>query len=309
MGTETMSAPVVLFTFNRPHFTRVVLTRILEAMPRKIYFVQDGPRAGNSLDQSSVSEVLALLEIIPNHIEVVQIIAEVNLGLRERFLTALDQVFEVEESAVIIEDDCLVEASFFEFANRCLSFYKDSSAVLSVNAHRPVGIPFSRKATFEEIPRVWGWATWADRWKSFRDADSPDLNDEAVRRDLVTGIQSKTWRLMARQLLNPEVMKTSWAVSVTTFALERGLLSVSPPHNSVENLGGTEGTHFQDWAFVELPRPRPVLPDTRLPFPVAKSLALVWYEDVVRALRWLRASVRRPVRAFLKLRTIRSGRQ
>lgn len=304
MDGNRLHTPVVLFTFNRPDSTEKVLRRVIQANPDKLYFVQDGPRPGHQLDQSLVTSVRRLLELVPNHIEVTTIFAEENLGLRERFLTGLDHVFSLESSAIVIEDDCLVEATFFSFAQYCLERYRNASEVITVSAHQPTPIPGRSSVSFDEVPRIWGWATWSDRWQSFRDSRALDLSDGRVRSELLSRVRSRTWRLMARRLFTPEVAQGSWAVSLSCYALWNGLLSVTPPHNAVTNLGATNGTHFQDWAFVELPRSRPVSVQTRLTSPARRSQTRVWFEDSVRVLKWALASARRPVRAYRKLRSI-----
>lgn len=305
MVLNQLQVPVVLFAFNRPELTELTLNRIIEANPRRIYFVQDGPRAGNLLDQSLVIQVRDLLKTIPDHIAVTPILAEENLGLRTRFLSALDEIFELEACAVIIEDDCLVELSFFSFAERCLSFYEGDSSVCTVSAHRPISIPGGSRVVFDEVTRIWGWATWADRWWAFRSSPPVDLQDETVRSHILSRVRSKTWRLMAQQIFTRESASENWDVSLAVYALGADLWSVTPPKNAMRNLGSRNGTHHQEWASLELPKTRPVPAGMKLTSPFRRPEVHVWWEDAVRALRWLIASVRSPVRALEKLRSLR----
>lgn len=305
MAANQLQVPVVLFAFNRPALTELSLRRIIEANPRRIYFVQDGPRPGNLVDQSLVIQVRELLSTIPDNISVIQILAEENLGLRTRFLSALDQIFELENSAVIIEDDCLVELSFFSFAERCLEFYADHSSVGTVSAHRPISIPGGSKVVFDEVTRIWGWATWADRWKAFRSSPPVDIQDETVRRYILSRVRSRTWRFMAQQIFTHQSASENWDVSLALYSLGADLLSVSPAKNAMRNLGSRNGTHPQEWAFLEMPKTRPVSGEIELTPPIQRSMPHVWWEDAVRAMRWLFAAVKSPHLALEKLRSLR----
>lgn len=306
MASQSTSIPVVLFTFNRPEVAEVVLRRVIEANPSRIYFVQDGPRKASKSDWELVRQVRNLVQLIPGHIEVITKFSSKNLGLPTRFLTALDDVFSREEKAIIIEDDCLVDLSFFQFASRCLELYQSDKKVFIVSAHRPVSLPGSSTVVFDEVTRIWGWATWADRWKAFRESPPVDLDDSAVREQLLTTVRSRTWRLMARNLFTKETVSHSWAVGLTTYSLQAGLLSVSPPKNAVDNLGALSGTHAQDWAFTELPRSRPIREATNLSIPLPRQNSMVWLEDFIRVCRWTLATLRRPRKAVAKIHSLLS---
>ena len=51
--------------------------------------------------------------------------AEANMGLKSRVSSGLDWVFDHEEHAIIIEDDCLADGSFFHFATELLERFAD----------------------------------------------------------------------------------------------------------------------------------------------------------------------------------------
>lgn len=293
--------PVVLLAFNRPDFAAKTLERILDTNPEKIYFAQDGPRVGVEHDQELVSQVSRLLQTIPDGVEVVPLLSDANLGVRNRILSALDYVFECEEFAIVIEDDCLVEPTFFEFAARCLSHYANDERVFVVTAHRPVSASSTNQIAFDELIRIWGWATWSDRWRLFRHSAEVDLGDKELRRTLLGRIRSRTWRLMAAALYKPETQKVSWAASLSLFALDNRLLSVGPPENAVENLGSVVGTNRQDWVHLELPPTKPISRRLELVPARERQLSEVLREDLVRLQRWCVAAIRYPREVFKKV--------
>ena len=294
--------PVVLFNFNRPDLTSINLERILSINPTKLYLVCDGPRDGNELDKEKVKQVREFLQRVPESMEVVRFYSETNLGLKARFNSALDLVFASEPHAIILEDDCLVEPDFFHFASKALDVYRSDWRVGAVSAHRPVaGLGFS-KVYFDEYLRIWGWATWADRWKAYRSANTTALSNLLFRENVLKKIRSRTNRFMARQIFTPEVESSTWDVPYSAYFLHMGLLSVSPPRNMVKNLGLESGTNLQDWSYLELPTTKGLSFGTNFPSPQRRSSLAVFREDVVRTSRWITAVIRRPRQAFRKFK-------
>ena len=52
-----------------------------------------------------------------------------NLGLRRNVSEGLDWVFAQTEEAIILEDDCLPEPSFFPFCDELLERYREDATV------------------------------------------------------------------------------------------------------------------------------------------------------------------------------------
>ena len=59
------------------------------------------------------------------------------MGCGRRISSGLDWVFEREEQAIIVEDDCVPELSFFQYCQEMLEYYKDDDRILMVSGNNP----------------------------------------------------------------------------------------------------------------------------------------------------------------------------
>lgn len=294
--------PVVLFNFNRPDQTLRVLEQLTRLKCEKVYLVCDGPRHANSADEVSVGEVRKhLAEWEPPGIKVL-IEAELNMGLRSRFYSALDYVFDRETSALVLEDDCGVDDSFFEFAAKALDVYEGSHLFGIVAAHNPMPSLRRNVAQFDDYPRIWGWAIHGILWKKFRASPRPDYLDPIFRRSVLGRIGSRTMRVMFGGMMTPELSSRTWDVDFATYCISEGLLNVSPPTNLCLNFGlDGKGTHQQDWSALETPKTRPYLTPMIWREARKPSFWRTASDDLRRILRWVNAGARRPHLALRKL--------
>ncbi len=159
--------PVLVLAYNRPDFTAKLMKLIGEYSPTRLYVACDGPKDSKQDDARLVSAVRKIL-ISPSwecHLEARFL--ESNAGSRLAVRSAVDWVFETEEQAIIIEDDCMPTADFFRFAEYVLARYRNDPAVWGLTGANNAGYVFKGGASygFVRFPVISGWATWADRWK------------------------------------------------------------------------------------------------------------------------------------------------
>lgn len=291
-----LTTPIVLFNFNRPDFTKRALDKLRYLSPRRIYLVCDGARGDNPSELSRVKQVQ---ELLCNHGlagEVFLLFANSNMGLKLRFLSALDEIFSCEEQLIVLEDDCEVDDSFFYFCKLSLQEYSGLKDVGLISAHNPTWMPFKSAAFFTTYPRIWGWATWSSVWWEFRSADHFDLDSKAVRKGILSNVNSVTMKLLFSRMLRNSFADETWDVRWASFLLASKKLALSPPVNLVRNVGvsGTQ-THSQDWSHLELPRVRPFSP-VKFPLAVRGSALLSAWEDALRFGRWFISFSRSPRR-------------
>src|SRR5689334_9779661 len=103
---EPIETPVALFLFNRPALTAQIFAAIRAARPRRLLLVADGPRAAVPGDAALVDAARASVYAVDWDCQVDSLYAEQNLGLKARFDSGLQWVFEQAEQAIILEDDC-----------------------------------------------------------------------------------------------------------------------------------------------------------------------------------------------------------
>ena len=95
---------------------------VARAHPSQVYAFGDGPKPGEETACRIAGETIRVKLGKVADLRISQ--APANLGLRRRVETALDEVFRQEESAVILEDDCVPADDFFPFMSQMLERWK-----------------------------------------------------------------------------------------------------------------------------------------------------------------------------------------
>lgn len=168
-----MSAtPVVLIAFNRPRVTRRVLEAIGQVRPERLFVIADGPRPGREDDAALCAEVRDLIDSsVDWPCKVERRYAETNIGLEANVELGLDWVFGQVDRAIVFEDDCIPDPTFFTFCDELLDRYAGDDRVWLIAGDKklvPEEYFKGQSYAFSSWASVWGWATWADRWQRHR---------------------------------------------------------------------------------------------------------------------------------------------
>ncbi len=167
MSDYILNTPVIFIIFNRPDCVRESFESIRNAKPNKLYIVADGPREDHPDDKELCFECRNIVSEIDWNCEVTRIYSDINLGCGRRPASGISEVFKKEESAIIIEDDCVPTIDFYRFCQEMLCKYKDDKRVFSVS-----GMSFGLQDEnadyyFTYINNTWGWATWKRVWDNY----------------------------------------------------------------------------------------------------------------------------------------------
>lgn len=177
---------VLIIAFNRPFHTKKVLDAVRLATPRKLYIAIDGPRDEYPDDVKSVDSVKKVFEWIDWDCQVSYKISDVNLGCCDGPLAAINWVFEKEEAAIILEDDCIPAPSFFQFCDEMLDRYSSDERIMMIsgmNILQKKNIGWSRGNYSYHFARLGinnGWASWKRAW-SLNDIDMKNWDDKTVK--------------------------------------------------------------------------------------------------------------------------------
>lgn len=242
---QALETPVVLLVFNRPHHTARVLDVVAKVRPRHLLVVADGPRPGHPTDAERCQETRALFDRLTWPAIVERDFAAANLGLRKRVSSGLTWAFSRVPEALILEDDCVPDLSFFRFCSELLARYRDDGRVASITGHCS-DAPRSHRDThsyyFSAVGLPWGWATWARAWKDY-DADLdfwPAFRRSGWLEARLGYVAARQWERMFDYAYQIQSWWIRWAL--TNWALQRS--SIVPRRNLVGNIGvGGEATH------------------------------------------------------------------
>jgi hypothetical protein len=238
-----MKTPVALFVFNRPDTTYQVFETIRQAKPIKLLVVADGPRPNRSGEVEKCAEVRSIVNRVDWDCEVITNYADSNLGCKRRVSSGLDWVFNIVEEAIILEDDCLPDPSFYRFCEELLEAYRHDGQVMHIggtnlNPMESLDCSF----LYSRLVPIWGWATWRRAWQlydikmklwpSYRESSDIDY----------FGTQSKeVYRVFQANYCNQvDSWDGQWAFSCV---VNNGL-SIIPKTNLVKNIGfRNDATH------------------------------------------------------------------
>lgn len=168
--------------FRRPDTTARVLDAIRAARPSLLLVVADGPRPDRPDDAAACAATRALIGGIDWPCEVRREFATVNMGCRRRVASGLAWVFGQVPEAIILEDDCVPDQTFFPFCDELLERYRDDPRVAQVSgANNQKGRRRGKHSYFfSRYHNVWGWASWRRafdvydvgmrRWPELRDS-------------------------------------------------------------------------------------------------------------------------------------------
>ncbi len=164
---KKLTTPVVIVVFNRPEKTRLVFEEIRKAEPEKFFIIADGPR--NNEEASKCQEVRNIVEKVDWPCQVFKNYAEHNLGCKQRFATGLDWLFQNTEEAIILEDDCLPNQSFFPFCQELLERFRNNPQIMQISGYNFSAIDkkfhCSDSYYFSNFSPIIGWATWRRAWR------------------------------------------------------------------------------------------------------------------------------------------------
>jgi hypothetical protein len=163
------NTPIAVVIFNRPEQTARVFEVIREVRAARLFVIADGPRASNANDARLCAGAGSLFDAVDWPCQIERHFAPANLGSKRRFVSGFDWLFEQVEEAIILEDDCLPDPSFFRFCAELLERHRDDDRVAMISGTNPVGWGHNAGSSyhFSAFGSHWGWATWRRAWLDY----------------------------------------------------------------------------------------------------------------------------------------------
>lgn len=241
MGDYHVKNAVAILTFNRIHTTKKLLELMKIIKPSRLYVIIDAPRKNHD---GEVEQVNAVKQLFENEIdwncEVKKNYAEENMGTCMRQYTGFSWVFENEEQAIILEDDCIPNIDFFRFCDEMLEKYKNDERVMMVS-----GSNYLKKWDsgysyhFSSMGGIWGWGTWRRAWEKY-DVDIKAWGDLALRKNIHNKLgwemyqhRKEAWDSLYMNSSKAKTWDFQWWFART---INNGL-TILPNVNLVSNIG------------------------------------------------------------------------
>jgi hypothetical protein len=246
------NTPIAVLTFNRLQLTERLLGILSQVKPRRILVVSDGPRPTVGSDVGKCAAVRDLFEKLDWECQIERNFAASNMGSFPRNSSGLNWVFEQVEEAIILEDDCLPDPSFFHYCEELLERYRDDPRVGLISGNN-----FLKSTMVQQVPSyffsgyatTWGWASWRRTWNqvdlnmpywpNFRDAGG-------LLQTVFSSSEARYWRSIY-DAIHERRMRNAWDYQLILACMKFNLLTIVPSVNLVSNTGfGPDATHCKD---------------------------------------------------------------
>jgi hypothetical protein len=247
MDDFQLKTPVAFLIFNRPNTTEKVFEAIRQGKPPKLLVVADGPRQDRPEDVEKCKAARAIIQRVDWDCEVLTNYSDINLGCRNRVSSGLNWVFDTVEDAIILEDDCVPDPTFFRFCEELLEYYRHDQRIMVISGNN---FQFGKKRTdysyyFSVYPHCWGWATWRRAWRFYDETMKlwPEIQYSRFLEYIFRDYQEAKYRYKIFQNTYEDKIN-SWAYRWAFSCFIQSGLTILPNHNLIDNIGfGAEATH------------------------------------------------------------------
>lgn len=267
MGFNVITAPIVLFVYNRPDHTKRTIEALRNnelAAESDLIVFSDGYKTKASAPQ--VTAVRELVASVTGFRSVNLITRERNYGLSQSIISGVTETVVARNRVIVLEDDIITSPYFLRYMNEALGLYEYDDDVISIH-----GYVYPVKARLPETfflrgADCQGWATWKRGWDLF-EPDGRKLLSELRQRGLEREFDFDGAHDFTRMLRNQIAGRNdSWAVRWYASAFLRGKLTLYPGVSLLRNIGfDSSGVHCSSTtAFDVEPAKRPLRPE-RIP--------------------------------------------
>ena len=242
------SVPILILSFNRPLLVERQIKLLQDLHPKELYIFSDGPRKDVSSDLEKVNDCRKLFkEYITWECKTKFKFEKKNKGCGLGVSTAISWFFSNVEEGIIIEDDCMIDKSFFPFAKEMLFLYKDDLNIAGITADYKIGSSKTNNYGFIPFSLIWGWATWKRSWEgysfkleNFKDGEIPKIIKNMPKN------QQKFWIENFEKIVSNKIPHT-WDFQFSYLVMLRDQKFIYPHTNLITNLGFTiDATHTKN---------------------------------------------------------------
>lgn len=259
----TNKVPVLLIAFNRLDTVKQVFEAIRKYKPNRLYISADGPRNSFEGEKEKCTEVRNwIVSNVDWDCDVKTRFLEQNVGCGLGPSTAITWFFETEEKGIILEDDCVPNSDFFEYASYVLEKYKEKPEVMAVNSSNFQSSVIGDGAYYFSMQNgpFCAWATWRRAWLMF------DYTMQLYSRKLIENVLRKYYNVTKRErlwwlgvydnLVKNYYKGSSWDFQFIFAIWANKGKSIVPNANLSTNIGfGKDATHTTNPNAVTANRP------------------------------------------------------
>ncbi|THB66153.1 MAG: glycosyltransferase [Gammaproteobacteria bacterium] len=238
-----MTAPIVLFVYNRPDHTKKTIEALSNnkaSSDSNLFIFSDGPKTIS--DKVAVDEVRNCLKNITGFKSVNIIERAENIGLANNVIQGVTEIVQTYGKVIVLEDDIVASPVFIEYMNSLLSNFESRTDIFSVTGYNfpstTMKIPNNYKEDLYLSYRAmsWGWGTWKDRWQKvdWNVRDFQTLKNDKIKINQFNKGGDDLFPMLQRQMLG-EI--NSWAIRFCYAHFVNKSYCIYPVKPYVKNIG------------------------------------------------------------------------
>jgi len=242
---------VLIISYRRSDSLKVILQKCAQNNIKKIYVSVDGPKKNSSeefFDNLSVKNVVNEFSISYSG-EIFTNYRNNNIGCSASILLSCNWIFKFEQSAIILEDDCVPADDFFKFANLSLKYMESKNHIwLACGTQVVQLVNQDCPWLLSKYPLVWGWATTKDKWNQIY---ASLLYPKMISLKVKNPVERIYWNSGARRAIIGRV--DAWDVILAQQMIRQNKKAIVPSLNLISNIGHDKyATHVDNANYINL---------------------------------------------------------
>lgn len=246
-------APIVLFVYNRPYHTKLLLDSLKQNKLSKdstLYIYCDGPKT--NLNKNEIEKILEVKKLI-NEInfckEIIIVESSTNKGLANSVINGITEIFKLHDKIIVLEDDLLLGTNFLEYMNISLNKYETVSQVMQISGFQFPIILENKQSFFLPVITTWGWGTWKRVWNNV-DFEPIDwnifLSNKNNRKKFDLSYSYPYSKMLELQMKQNDY--GSWGIRFYFDIFKKNGITLFPSHSFIQHTDGDfSGTHKSDY--------------------------------------------------------------
>jgi hypothetical protein len=240
--------PIVFFFHKRLDCIKKSLDKIILINPATIFLISDGPKNSEEKKICDINKNYVLNKLHLKKLKIIKLFSNKNLGTKTRVISGLDYVFNKVPNAIILEDDCLANKSFFNFSKFILNNHSTNKDIYAVTGQSFQKFNNKDSYYYSKYSHCWGWGTWANKWKKFDKKMSfwPKWKKSKNWKNLFDDeLERKYWEYIYNKTYSNQIK--SWNYMWQAYVWMKNGLIATPYKNLVKNIGfGEDSTNTKD---------------------------------------------------------------
>lgn len=243
---KSFNIPIVLFIYQR-YETVLDNLKILKSInAKKIYLLADYNSNQEKKNRCDIARK-KIEEAIDWDCKVIKYFAKKNIGVHANIGLGAMRVFENEEKAIFLEDDCSANVSFFLFCKEMLEKYNDNEKIIWINGtnyYDQILLQNNESYGFHQQLLPCGWASWSKKFLKYYDWNFDGLETAKDIKKIRSNCKNKAlYRHLKAFILKEFERKKegqryqSWDFHMIFSILNNNLFGICPKYNLITNTG------------------------------------------------------------------------